>query len=51
MNSSARSTKNGAGLQFLPYKVNNPEVTFQDFIDEIETNEKAVNMTDDEKIA
>ena len=34
---------------FYLHKVNNPEITFQDFIDEIETNEKAVNMTDDEK--
>lgn len=31
------------------HKVTNPEVTFKDFMDEIETNENLVNMTDDDK--
>lgn len=34
---------------FYLHKVNNPEITFQDFIEEVETNERAVNMTEDEK--
>ena len=35
--------------EFYLHKVNNPEVTFKDFLDEIETNEKLQNMTDDDK--
>jgi hypothetical protein len=34
---------------FYLHKVNNPEVTFKDFLDEIETNEKLQNMSDDDK--
>ena len=35
--------------EFYLHKVDNPEVTFKDFIDEIETNENLQNMTDDDK--
>lgn len=35
--------------EFYLHKVNNPEVTFKDFLDEIETNENLQNMTDDDK--
>ena len=31
------------------HKITNPEVSFKDFMDEIETNEQLVNMTDDDK--
>ena len=35
--------------EFYLHKVENPEVTFKDFLDEIETNENLQNMTDDDK--
>ena len=35
--------------EFYLHKVNNPEVSFKDFLDEIETNERLQNMTDDDK--
>ncbi len=35
--------------EFYLHKVNNPEVTFKDFLDEMDTNENLVNMTEDDK--
>lgn len=35
--------------EFYLHKVNNPEVTFKDFLDEMDTNEQLQNMTDDDK--
>ena len=41
--------KDKVNWEFYLHKVDNPEMTFADFIEEIETNEKMVNMTEDEK--
>ena len=41
--------KDSVNWEFYLHKVDNPEMTYQDFLAEIETNEKIVSMTEDDK--
>lgn len=41
--------KEKANWEFYLHKVQNPEMSYQDFVNEIEENERLQNMTDDDK--
>ena len=41
--------KDEVNWSFYLHKVQNPEMSYQDFVKELETNEQLQNMTDDDK--
>ena len=49
VNTYNEERKDKVNWEFYLHKVDNPEISYKDFLDEIETNENIANMTEEDK--